>query len=76
MKKTEALLSIVDDLQKIVVIINDLIDMGSDLINQIKDWIRRITTFIKDGFNSIMGSMGGGNEKQDFLEFAEDDLFV
>ena len=77
MKKTEVLLSIVDDFQKIVQIINDLIDTGSDLLTKIKEWIHRITTFVKDGFSSIMESIGiGGGERQDFLEFAKDDLFV
>lgn len=76
MKKTEVLLSIIDEFKKIVHILNDLIDSGNDLINKIKSWIQRTTTFIKEGFNSIMETIGGGHQRKDLLEFIEDDLFV
>lgn len=74
MKTAEILLHYMDELQKIVNIINSWLEKGVDFFQKVKVWIETVIDYIERGIDALVQSMGG--RKTDFSLMAEEYLFV
>ena len=76
MKNAEKLISLMEELQKFVGYINELIESGVELFLKAKEWINKIIDYIGLGVEKLMDAVNGKKLKLDFLEFKEEDMFV
>lgn len=75
MKGAELLLSYMDELQRIIEVINSYIDKGLELFQKAKEWVEKIIEYIGRGIDYLVSALGG-RKRPDHLVGAEDYLFV
>jgi hypothetical protein len=75
MKRAELLLGYMDELQRIIEVINSYIDKGMDLFRKAKEWVEKIIDYIGRGIDYIVSAIGG-RTGADHLQLADDYLFV
>ncbi len=77
MKGADLLLSYMDELQRIIEVINSYIDKGLDLFRQAKEWVERIIEYIGRGIDYIVNALGAKRPSRvDHLVEADDYMFV
>ena len=74
MKRAELLLGYMDELQRIIEVINSYIDKGIEFFHKAKEWVERIIEYVGRGIEYIVSAIGG--RKTDNLKVADDYLFV
>lgn len=74
MKRAELLLEYMDELQRIIEVINTYIDKGLELFRKAKEWVEKIIEYIARGIDYLVSAIGG--RKTDHLVLADDYLFV
>ncbi len=74
MKTAEFLLHYMDQLQKIVGVIHEWVDKGSEFFQKVKAWIQKVVDYIERAIDALVQSIGG--RKTDFSLMTEDYLFV
>lgn len=74
MKGAELLLGYMDELQRIIEVINSYIDKGMELFRTAKEWVEKIIDYIGRGIDYLVNAIGG--RKTDHLVLADDYLFV
>jgi|GEM_PF-2060253 len=75
MKGAELLLGYMDQLQRVIEVINSYIDKGLELFHKAKEWIEKIIEYIGRGVDYLVAAAGGRN-KPDHLVTADDYMFV
>lgn len=74
MKGAETLLSIMDEVQRIIEILNSYVDKAASFFATIKEWIDKVIEYIGRGVDYLVSLVGG--RKTDHLQLADDYLFV
>jgi len=75
MKGAELLLGYMDELQRIIEVINSYIDKGIELFHKAKEWVEKIIEYISRGIDYLVSAVGG-RKKPDHLVEADDYMFV
>ena len=76
MKSAEILLTFMDRLQLFIERINGYIEKGIEIFLKVREWIQKILGYIEQGIGKLVDAIGGRPNKDDLLEFQQDDLFV
>ncbi|RZJ66502.1 MAG: hypothetical protein EOO50_09765 [Flavobacterium sp.] len=74
MERAQLLLGYMDELQRIIEVINSYIDKGIELFHKAKEWVEKIIEYIGRGIDYLVNAVGG--RKTDHLVVADDYLFV
>ena len=74
MKTAEILLKYMDEVQRIVEIINGYIEKGIEIFQRAKEWVQRIIAYIEQAIDSVVESMGGRPSTISHMQ--EDYMFV
>lgn len=74
MKGAELLLHYMDELQKVIEVINTYIDKGIELFQMAKEWVQKIIEYLGKAIEYLVSAVGG--RKTDHLQTADDYMFV
>lgn len=74
MKTAEILLKYMDEVQRIVEIINGYIEKGIEVFQRAKEWIQSVIAYIEQAIDSLVNSMGGRPSTIQHMQ--EDYMFV
>jgi len=74
MKTAEILLHYMDELQKIVGVINSWLEKGMDFFQKVKAWVQKVIEYIEQAIDALVQSMGG--RKTNLNLMTEEYLFV
>lgn len=74
MNYSEVIFSLMDEIRKLVEFINQYIQKGIELFDQARQWIAKAIEYIEARINEFTYRIR--NKNVDFLEFAEEDMFV
>ena len=74
MKTAEILLHYMDELQKIVGVINSWLEKGMDFFQKVKAWVQKVIEYIERAIDTLVQSMGG--RKTNLNLMTEEYLFV
>ena len=74
MKYSEVIFTTMEELRKLIEFVNQYIEKGIELFQQISLWIAKAIEYIEARINEFIYRIR--NKNADFLEFSEDDMFV
>jgi predicted HTH domain antitoxin len=74
MNYSEVILSLMDEIRKLVAFINQHIHKGIELFEQARLWIGKVIEYIEARINEFTYRIR--NKNTDLLEFSDEDLFV
>ncbi|MDD3005503.1 hypothetical protein [Flavobacterium sp.] len=74
MKYSEVIFTTMEELRKLIEFVNQYIEKGIELFEQISLWIAKAIEYIETRLNEFIYRIRTKNT--DFLEFSEDDMFV
>jgi len=74
MKTAEILLRYMDQLQRIVAIVQDWVDTASEFFLRIKGWIEKAVAYIEQAIDALVSSVGG--RKTDLSLLTDEYMFV
>jgi hypothetical protein len=74
MKTAEILLHYMDELQKIVGVINSWLEKGMDFFQKIKAWVQKVIEYIEQAIDALVQSIGG--RRTNLNHMTEEYLFV
>jgi len=74
MNYSEVIFSLMDEIRKLVEFINQYIQKGIELFDQARQWIAKAIEYIEARIKEFTYRIR--NKNVDFLEFAEEDMFV
>lgn len=74
MKTAEILLQYMDEVQRIVEIINGYIEKGIEVFQRAKEWVQQIIAYIEQAIDSLVNSIGGRPSTIPHMQ--EDYMFV
>lgn len=74
MKTAEFLLRYMDELQRIVGVINDWVDKASEFFLKVKEWIVKVVEWIEQAIDALVSQIGGRKSTAHLM--SDDYLFV
>jgi hypothetical protein len=74
MKTAEFLLRYMDELQRIVGVINDWVDKASEFFLKVKEWIVKVVEWIEQAVDVLVQQVGGRKSTSHLM--SDDYLFV
>lgn len=74
MKYSEVILSLMDEVRRLIEFMNQYVQKGIELFEQARLWIAKAIEYIEARINEFAYRVK--NKNVDFLEFAEEDMFV
>lgn len=75
MKSAQTLLGFMDRLHDLIHRINEYIERGLEIFLKVRDWVHKILEYLEQGINKLKDYVQN-MEKEDLLQFQQDDLFV
>ena len=74
MKYSEVIFSLMDEIRRLIEFMNQYVQKGIELFDQARQWIAKAIEYIEARINEFAYRVK--NKNLDFLEFAEEDMFV
>lgn len=74
MKYSEVIFSLMDEVRKLIEFMNQYVQKGIELFDQARLWIAKAIEYIEARISEFAYRVK--NKNVDFLEFAEEDMFV
>lgn len=74
MKYSEVIFSLMDEVRRLIEFMNQYVQKGIELFEQARLWIAKAIEYIEARINEFAYRVK--NKNVDFLEFAEEDMFV
>ena len=74
MKYSEIIFSLMDEVRQLIQFINEYIDKGLELFEQIRQWAIKAIEYIEARINEFTYRVR--SKTDDYLEFSEEDMFV
>jgi hypothetical protein len=75
MKSAQTLLGFMDRLHNLINRINEYIEQGLEIFLKVRDWVHKIIEYLEQGISKLKEYVED-IEKEDLLQFQQDDLFV
>jgi len=75
MNSAHTLLGFMDRLHNLINRINEYIEKGIEIFLKVRDWVHKIIEYLEQGISKLKDYVEN-LEKEDLLQFQQDDLFV
>ena len=74
MKYSEIIFSLMDEVRQLIQFMNEYVQKGLELFEQIRQWVVKAIEYIEARINEF--SYRVRSKTDDYLEFSEEDMFV